>query len=100
MIYRRFSCVGFVIEAYRAAGIDLLITDENDLPLISYQELRRVYPLLGRLATNRRKQFGIVGDGPFRIVLPGYLFHSLTRTYGVIRRKPYKPRSGDEQFAK
>lgn len=45
VIYRRFSCAGFVIAAYDEAGIDgVLNTDETQLPPVSLESLIMIYP--------------------------------------------------------
>ena len=39
----RFSCAGFVVEAYQFARVDLLETDESQLPLCTLETLRIAY---------------------------------------------------------
>ena len=39
-VCHRFSCAGLVIEAYRDAGIDVVRTEEEDLPPVSLAELK------------------------------------------------------------
>ena len=69
----RFSCAGFVIEAYREAGIDVLAFADEDLPPVSLDALKTQYPrLAGLLDSDRiREELGIPGDGPWRVVLAG-----------------------------
>jgi hypothetical protein len=103
VVYRRFSCGGFVLEAYRFAGIDLIDTNEASLPPVGLDVLRQSYAdeqQLRVLGTPRlRERFlGLAGDGPWPIVLPGYLLNSLVRTEAEIRAGPYRPRPGDEFF--
>jgi hypothetical protein len=87
-IRRKFSCAGFVIEAYAAAGI--LLIDVDQLPLAGVDHVEFAYPEFRRLeelseAVKQRiefpglEEFGIVGDGPWPIALPGYLFHACDR---------------------
>ncbi len=100
---RRFNCAGFVIEAYRYAGIDLVATNLDSLPAISLETLSRAYPRIDRILQrpNRRemfKKFGLEGDGPWPVVLAGYVLNALNRSVEDIRKGQYLPRSGDEYF--
>jgi hypothetical protein len=97
---RRFNCAGFVIEAYRYAGIDLLATDVASLPRVSLDSLCRAYPVFSRhlRVPKFRKPFGLEGNGPWPVVLAGYVLNSLNRPVQDIRNEPYKPNSGDEFF--
>ncbi len=102
-VRRRFSCVGFVIEAYQAADIVLIDTD-GELPGIDEELLRVAYPDLAQMqdrsekAQNRfRAHLGLVGQGPWRVLLPGYVLHSLRRvTTESPRMPPYLPASAAE----
>lgn len=98
---RRFNCAGFVIEAYSYAGINLVATNMDSLPAISLETLCQAYP--PRMAEflhnpNRREKFGLEGDGPWPVVLAGYVLNALNRSAEDIRNGPYLPRSGDEYF--
>jgi hypothetical protein len=99
---QRFSCVGYVIEAYQKAEVVLLKTDE--LPDAHRQDVEKAYPGLDRIANNpvHAKKFGFVsygdiglpGDGPWKIPLPGYLFHSTARYRSdAARPEPFVPTS-------
>ncbi len=84
---QRFSCVGYVIEAYRSAEVDLL--NLACLPDAHQSDATEAYPHLVRIANtpelSKRLGFtgfetlGLHGDGPWKIPLPGYLFHSTAR---------------------
>lgn len=86
-IRQRFSCVGYVLEAYRAAEIDLISVD--NVPPVDRETLLKSYPDFQRIAENpnlsQRLGFqgfddlGVPGDGPWQVVLAGYIFHSLSR---------------------
>ncbi len=97
---RRFSCVGFVVEAYRDAGIELLVTEPTSLPHVTLDTLANAYP---EQASRLRKPalrslLGLEGDGPWPAVLAGYVLNALNRTVHEIRRGPYIAASGDEFF--
>jgi len=84
---QRFSCVGYVIEAYRSAEIDLI--DVSTVPDVERGMVEMIYGSLGRIAGNPAlanylgfagfDDLGVPGDGPWPVVLPGYLFHSARR---------------------
>lgn len=91
-IRRRFSCAGFVIEAYAAAAIDLI--DLEQLPLARLEQVEFAFPDFRRLSeSNERVQnrigfrgledLGLTGEGPWPIALPGYLFHACDREQSV-----------------
>lgn len=86
---RRFSCAGFVIECFRAAAVDLIDTSA-DMPEVDAGLLEVAYPdLVGlqnaddrikeRVGFKGRDDLGLPGNGPWRAVLAGYVFHSLNR---------------------
>ena len=83
-LYRRFSCAGFVLECYKSIGIDLVNTEERGLPDVEFNILVKAYPQIARKRVLERQgltrdDLGIPGDGPWRIVLAGYVFHALDR---------------------
>ena len=103
----RYSCVGFVLRAYRrGANIQLL---SRPCPLKSVDEIQVLYPDQDLSKKFRRKWLG-VGDGTgtdrdgvecWPIDLVGYLFHSLNRPVEKINGEhavPYLPQEGDEYF--
>ncbi len=95
----RFSCAGFVFEAYKKARIKLL--DSNDLPMVDIAVIRLAYPGQVRLIESGRtslETLGLEGDGPWPVLLCGYLFHALNRDANVIRKEPYAPSIADRCF--
>jgi hypothetical protein len=97
VLYWLFSCAGFVVEAYRAAGLDIISTDEDRLPLISLETICYAYPHARDRAT-LRAQIGIPGDGPWQVLLAGHVLHALNQQSADIRLAPYEPQPGDEFF--
>ena len=99
-IHRRFNCGGFVIEAYREAGIDLLRTDPGELPPVSLETLATQYPHAESSLQDpkMRQRFGIPGDGPWGVVLAGYVLNAVDRSSTDIRTQPYTATPGDEYF--
>lgn len=95
---RRFSCAGFVIEAYRDAGIDLV--DVDQIPAVPIEMLRNAYPDATNLLDNERfrGEHGLTGSGPWPVVLAGYVMNSLDRTVEEIHDSPFVPTVGDEFF--
>ena len=100
IIYHRFSCAGFVIESYREIEIDFLRTDADSLPAVPLETLMRQYPDLVNLLQNPkvREAYGIPGEGPWPVVLSGYVINALDRTAEEIRRVPHTAQAGDEFF--
>ena len=104
----RYSCVGFVLHAYRTARISLL---DQPAPLKTLAQIKALYPNhaqhLDTPATQRR--LGVeagtgraTADGEaWPIELPGYVLHSLHRPVDQINgpiATPYSPRIGDEYY--
>ena len=99
VVCTRFSCAGFVIEAYNAVEILLISDDEDALPKSDVEILVNAYPDLERyLRSPARKVVGLEGDGPWPVVLAGYVINSLRRSMEEIRREPYPPKPGDAYF--
>lgn len=95
--YRRFSCAGFVLDSHLQIDIELLDLDHSVLPEVDKKTLQLAYPDVVRKRTDLQR-YGVGGDGPWRIVLAGYVFHALDRPSELIRQEPYRAQSGDELF--
>jgi hypothetical protein len=94
--YRRYSCAGFVLYGHREVGIELLEIDANTLPEVNWATVRSTYHVADRHRAGLTR-FGLDGEGPWPIVLPGYILHSLRRTTEQIRNgEPYEAQPGDE----
>ncbi len=100
VVYRRFSCVGFVLEAYREAQIDVLVTDLESLPPVGLDSLKTQYLAFASILDRpeAREELGIGGDGPWPVILAGYVLNGLARPEPDIRTTPYLARPGDEFF--
>lgn len=94
--YHKFSCAGLVVEAYRAAGLKLINTSHDSLPMVNALTIALQYdfPMNGQVA----HRLGLSGPGPWPILLPGYILHSLNREKDEIRSQPYTAKPGDEIF--
>jgi len=95
--FRKFSCVGFVLECYQdVAEIRLLDLDPEKLPPVDLETLASIYGDLIRNA-KLRERFGLTGpQQEWPIALPGYVMHSLTRPSSDVRKVPYKARGVEE----
>jgi hypothetical protein len=92
VVHVRYSCAGFVERCYaQGAAIDLMV-DEDELPAVDLATLARIWPAV---LHHRRRRFGLEGEGPWKVLLPGYLLHSLAR---LNARVPYRPQPGDAAF--
>ena len=98
-IRMRFSCSGFVFEAYLWAGIHLF--DETKLPESSESALRQVYAREFDAADRgfvNLGSLGLNGSGPWPVMLCGYILHSLNRDPDIIRSEKYEPSEQDATF--
>jgi hypothetical protein len=88
----RFSCAGFVFEAYRKARI--VLVDQDTLPEATLADIRSAYgrymEILERAGV-ALDEIGLGGNGPWRVLFCGYLFHSLGRDVNAVRREPFAP---------
>lgn len=83
-IGRKFSCAGFVHSCFKEAlGIELVA--EEDLPEVGLDLLKRVW---GPIVETRRGQRHLRGPGPWRVLLPSYLFHALARERSGMPHRP------------
>ncbi|MFO0808733.1 MAG: hypothetical protein U0746_08940 [Gemmataceae bacterium] len=102
VLHRKFSCAGFVVEAYRFAVIDLVATAFEELPTVGLDAVCRAYPEQRRHLENPRlrERMNLRGPGPWPILLPGYVINALCRPAYRIRAPggAYRPRAGDEFF--
>lgn len=93
--YRRYSCAGFVLDTHCQVDVKLLQIDEGLLPDVYPQTIMLAYGLKpGPLLC----AFGLKGDGPWKVVLAGYVLHALDRPTVQIREGPYQAKEGDAQF--
>ena len=95
--YRQYSCAGFVLDAHIQVDVSLLMIEEEALPEVGLRTLEVAYPVLIQ-NPNLLRRFGLQGNGPWRVVLAGYLLHALDRSEDEIRAEPYVAQSGDEFF--
>jgi len=94
----RFSCAGFVYEAYKKARIKLL--DVNALPMVDEAVLALAYPETRLMESGRIRPdaLGLGGSGPWPVLLCGYLIHALNRDADIIRNEPYTPTIAHRYF--
>lgn len=93
--YRRFSCAGFVLWSHSQVGIELIDLNPRSLPEINRETIAAAYVLNPQLSL---EDWGLSGEGPWRIVLPGYILNALNRSTDEIRRNAYQVQPGDEFF--
>jgi hypothetical protein len=84
-LFRRFNCATFVMSAYEeGARVPLLDWDLNRLPEVNLDAIANVFGNPVR-RTETRNKINLGGNGPWRIVLGGYLLHALNRPDQNIR---------------
>lgn len=98
VICQKFSCAGFILQCYeQGAGIVLLHSDPAVLPAVDRSVLEQIYDKARMDLFHRAgRRFGITGQGPWQIVLCGYVLHALNRSAASIRHSPYIPSSVEE----
>lgn len=86
-LYGRFSCGGFVLACYRdGAGILLIdVANARDWPAVTIDEIARAYGPRVRDMETLRRRLGIPGDGPWPVLLAGYVVHAFNRADQEIR---------------
>lgn len=96
--YTRFSCAGFVIEAYRFAGIELINLER--VPPVAFKAVAEAYPKYRESLTQKtvQKRLGIDVGFPLQIVFCGYVMHAMNRTPEQIRGGAYAPSVSDAIF--
>jgi hypothetical protein len=95
--HRWFSCAGLVASVYEEGALVKLVVEEDVFPESS---LKRIAEIWGRgfpADAFRRlmKRYGLDGEGPWRVLLPGYLLHALDKLRPEL---PYTPHEDDWQF--
>jgi hypothetical protein len=98
--FHRYSCAGFVIEAYRWAGIELITLSDAALPKVSLATLKLAYRFYEKELDDPalRAEYGLEGAEPWPVVLAGHVMNALNRSASDVRRAPYQPSDGDEFF--
>lgn len=100
VIYTRFSCAGFVVEAFKEAGI--LAVDVEALPKIKRARLAVAYSFVNSPRFeewNEEYEWGLdINEKEWPVLMPGYVLHAFDRIPDDVRKTPYRPRLGDELF--
>ena len=86
----RYSYAGFVLEVYRK--IHVILLEEDTIPSQNLDFLCEYYPGLANCNTKEREDLGLVGAGPWRVILPGYVLNAFNRSENTIRQKPFQPK--------
>ncbi len=92
-----FSCVGFVVSAYKNGGITILA---DGRPLKTLEDLKQLYPDRAEDLDDPEKRAQYLPDGGdyWPVALVGYLFNAFDRGDAEIRAVPFEPQVGDEHF--
>ncbi len=98
----KFTCAGFVERCYRDVANRKLVVDDACLPEIDLQTLLDVWANFSSLLGNARQRMkrGLEGNGPWRVLMPAYLFHAIHHIDKNGRDAvPYQPIDGDWRFS-
>jgi hypothetical protein len=92
-----YSCVGFVISAYRNGRITLLSPNR---PLKTLEDLKLLYPDRAEELDDpdKRAEYLPEGGDSWPVALVGYLFNAFNRSDEEVRQTPFQPQLGDEHF--
>jgi len=77
--FRRYSCVGFVFECYWD-GAAIRLVDAENVPSLQLDAISEMFVFTRQELVRSAPHFGLTGAGPWRVLLPGYVVHSLART--------------------
>lgn len=99
---RRFSCAGFVQCAY-AEGADVeIVLPADRLPVVDGETVHRIWERPPEITEERWQRgleaSGLSGSGPWRLLLPGYLFHALQRVLTNRSGIPFQPTTANLRF--
>lgn len=84
LIHRRYSCASFVTQAF-LEGANIRLIEDGSLPQVGRSELSEIWdPRFIKLAS----RFGLVGDGPWPILLPGYVLRAVAAGRSAL---PFRP---------
>jgi len=88
VIRREFSCAGFVQACYEEALQIWLLVPTDELPDVARDTLELVWE---RALVARGRHYGLAGPGPWKVLLPSYLFHALSKDHADLPHKPLDP---------
>lgn len=88
----RFSCAGFVAEAYRDGVGVRIVVDDGELPAVERATLERVW---GAPHVRIGARYGLEGNGPWRVLLPGYLLRAMCLPRSELPFRPQAPSDAD-----
>ncbi len=94
-----FSCAGFVIYLYersKAVGKLLVSYSEPSFPTVDQEIIQDTWFGHGRkLPQEILSTLGLLGDGRWPVVMPGYVVNAFKRENDIIRSTPYFPKEED-----
>ena len=91
-IGRKFSCAGFVQCCFEEALQVSLVVSLEHLPNVDRNLLEEVWD--ARIVA-RGVRYGLRGAGPWKVLLPSYIFHALNKTRTEL---PHNPSAAEPNF--
>jgi len=92
--FTKFSCAGFVFWCYDACSIVLL--DRAHMPPLDVAAAAAAFNLALEAIPALAQRERLPPEGPWHLMLPGYLFRALARQTDV--RTPYIPTQADAHY--
>jgi hypothetical protein len=90
---RKFSCAGLVWCCFKESVAIEIVIGESELPDVDLETLQQVWSII--IENERAALRYFRGPGPWKVLLPGYLFHALKLARASL---PYRPTTADPCF--
>lgn len=92
-----YSCAGFVLDCFESNVVKKLLVswDDPSFPKVHKDTIREVWRGRLELTPQLKDTLGLLGDGPWPVVMPGYIINAFKRRADEIRSEPFSPTEHD-----
>lgn len=92
-----YSCAGFVLDCFENNVVKKLLVSWDDprFPKVHEDTIRGVWCGRLELTPQLKDTLGLLGDGPWPVVMPGYIMNAFKRRADEIRSEPFSPTEHD-----
>jgi len=92
-----YSCAGFVLDCFESNAVKKLLVswDDPSFPKVHEGTIREVWCRRLELTPQLKDTLGLLGDGPWPVVMPGYIMNAFKRRADEIRSEPFSPTEHD-----